>query len=180
MERLRLLEAFSFAARKLSGQVRKDQKTPYTAHPFRVVTLLMTEYDVDDSDVLAAAVLHDTIEDTTTDREDISSRFGERVAEYVALLSQDARLPEAERERRYHAALADAPAEVKLCKLADTLDNLLDGSALDGAGRGRAVRRARHLVELLGPGLRDAWQSITRRVLEAAEELENVGLEQRS
>ena len=167
-----LLEAISFSAHKHSGQVRKDKKTPYAAHPFRVATLLMTEFDMRDVEVLAAAILHDTIEDTTTDREDISTRFGERVADYVARLSQDTRLPEDEREQRYHDALAAGPPEVKLCKLADTLDNLLDASALDAAGRVRAVRRARRLVDLLGPGLRAEWQGITGRVLEAASQLE--------
>lgn len=155
-----LLDAVSFASRKHDGQIRKDGRTPYASHPVRVAWILATEFGVQDEEVLTAAVLHDTIEDTTVDRDDISERYGERVASYVALLSQDTRLPEAERERAYFDALTVAPAEVRLCKLADVYDNLLDSHALDAAGRGRALRRARELLARFRPGLEAEWGSV--------------------
>ena len=57
-----ILEAVSFAARKHVGHLRKDNATPYIAHPVRVMTILATVFQVEDPEVLAAAVLHDTIE----------------------------------------------------------------------------------------------------------------------
>ena len=111
--------AISFAQRAHHGQLRKDRVTPYAAHPMRVLMLMMRVFKVADPEVLAAAALHDTIEDTTTDRDDLIAAFGERVASYVAELSKDKRVPEAERENRYFDGLAGAPLEVKLLKLGD-------------------------------------------------------------
>src|SRR5436190_896130 len=89
-----LLEAISFAARKHQGQLRKDDRTPYFAHPVRVMMIVRDRWGITDPEVLAAAVLHDTIEDTTTDYDDVVKRFGPRVAQLVALLTKDKRLPE--------------------------------------------------------------------------------------
>src|SRR5262245_58512747 len=91
-----LLEAVSFAARAHRHQVRKDGQTPYAAHPFRVCLIVRHVFGIDDPEYLTAALLHDTIEDTTTDFDDIQERFGPRVAGSVAALTKDMRLPEAD------------------------------------------------------------------------------------
>src|SRR5229473_1601342 len=88
-----LLEAVAFAARAHHGQFRKDRATPYVSHTFRVCLIARDLFGVDDPRVLAAAVLHDTVEDTTTDHDDLSERFGPEVAAWVASLSKDKRLP---------------------------------------------------------------------------------------
>src|SRR5256885_16506317 len=90
---LMLLEAISFAARKHQGQLRKDDRTPYFAHPVRVMMIVRDRWGITDPEVLAAAGLHDTIEDTTTDYDDGTKRFGPRVAHPVPLLPKDNRLP---------------------------------------------------------------------------------------
>lgn len=149
--------AISFAAQRHYGQMRKDRITPYVAHPFRVLLLLRDQFDVRDPEVLAAGVLHDTIEDTTTDYDDLLREFGARVAGFVATLTKDKRLEDGERERRYFEDLRAAPVEVKLCKLADSLDNVLDAAALPPDGRDKAVRKARHLLEIVGPGFPKEW-----------------------
>src|SRR6266702_1696056 len=87
-----LLEAIAFAARAHQGQLRKDQRTPYVSHVFRVCLIVRQVFGVDDASVLTAAVLHDTIEDTTTDFDDLAERFGATVAGWVAILSKDKRL----------------------------------------------------------------------------------------
>src|SRR5688572_4091330 len=89
-----LLEAASFAARAHRHQLRKDGQTPYVAHPFRVCLVVRHVFGIDDPDTLAVALLHDTIEDTTTDYDDLAERLGGRVAAAVAALSKDMRLPE--------------------------------------------------------------------------------------
>src|SRR5215217_2629487 len=96
-----LLEAASFAARAHRHQLRKDGQTPYAAHPFRVCLIVRHVFGIDDPDVLAAALLHDTIEDTTTDFDDLAIAFGPRIAGWAAALSKDGRLPEPEREAAY-------------------------------------------------------------------------------
>src|SRR5215212_5062604 len=93
-----LLDAASFAARAHDGQYRKDGETPYAAHPFRVCLVVRDVFGFDDPHMLIAALLHDTIEDTTTDRDDIDETFGERVGKWVAALTKNATLPYAERE----------------------------------------------------------------------------------
>ena len=92
-----VLDAIAFAARAHHGQLRKDGKTPYASHPFRVCLIVRDIFAIDDPYVLAAAVLHDTIEDTTTDFDDLEKHFGREVAEWVAALSKDKRRHERER-----------------------------------------------------------------------------------
>lgn len=167
-----LLKAISFAAQRHQGQMRKDKATPYVAHPMRVATLLTQEFGVRDPDVLCAALLHDTIEDTTTDRDDLTKEFGAKVAGWVALLTKDKRLPEDERERKYFDGLAGACVEVKLCKLGDTLDNLLDVKSLEREKQEKALGKARHLVELFAPGWPEEWARAMERVRQAIAELE--------
>jgi guanosine-3',5'-bis(diphosphate) 3'-pyrophosphohydrolase len=164
-----VLRAISFAARKHLGQVRKDGETPYLAHPLRVMTILAIDFGVRDHEILAAAVLHDTIEDTTTDRDELSEQFGERVARTVADLSKDKRLPEDERERAYFDQLANGPIEVKLCKLADMLDNLMDSVSLPGGQRVKSVARATELLRRFSPGWPAQWQHALDRIRELVE-----------
>ena len=149
--------AISFAARAHVSQLRKDGETPYVAHPFRVFTIVSCVFGVRDPEVLATAVLHDTIEDTTVDRDDLIEQFGSRVAQYVALLSKDKREPESDRERIYFDSLACAPVDVQLCKLADTCDNLLDSEQLPTAGHEKTLAKAQQLLDLLEPNFPNQW-----------------------
>lgn len=144
-----VFEAISFAARAHRHQVRKDGETPYVAHPFRVCMVVRHVFGIDDPKVLAAAVLHDTIEDTTTDYDDLIERFGEEVARWTAALTKDMRMPEPERERDYLAQLAAAPWQVAACKLADIFDNMTDGKALTPAGRAKQVKRSREYLDAM-------------------------------
>jgi guanosine-3',5'-bis(diphosphate) 3'-pyrophosphohydrolase len=144
-----LLEAASFAARAHRHQLRKDGITPYAAHPFRVCLIVRHVFDIDDPKVLAAALLHDIIEDTPTDFDDLSGRFGPEVAGWVAALTKDMRLPEDEREVEYHRILAAADWPVVICKLADIYDNLTDSKSLSAGGRERSIRRSSSYLQVL-------------------------------
>lgn len=159
-----VLNAISFAAREHQGQFRKDGKTPYIAHPTRVLTVMTSVFGMEDGEVLAAAALHDTIEDTTADRDDIIEHFGERIAEYVALLSKDKRLTEAERERTYFETLNTAPIEVKLIKLADTYDNLVDSAGSSDPARRKTIGKAEEILELFAAGFPEQWQHVLEQV----------------
>ena len=143
-----LFDAIAFAARAHEGQLRKDGKTPYVSHVFRVAMTCSQVFGVKDEEVLTAAVLHDTIEDTTTDFDDIERHFGARVARWVALLSKDMRMPDPEREAAYMKQLEDAPLEVKLIKLADLHDNLCDSATAAGLTAKTIQRTQAYLIAL--------------------------------
>jgi len=140
MEGLLWQHAASFAARAHEHQKRKDGRTPYVAHPCRVALTVAVVFGETDERALAAAMLHDVIEDGETDFDELAEKFGELVACVVAALSKDARLPEPEREPAYDAQLAEADWRARLIKLADVYDNLSDlsTSAISGPD---AVRR---------------------------------------
>jgi guanosine-3',5'-bis(diphosphate) 3'-pyrophosphohydrolase len=150
-----LLEAASFAARAHRHQIRKDGQTPYIAHPFRVCLIVRHVFGIDDNDLLTAALLHDTIEDTTTDFDDIEERFGAKVAKWVAALTKDMRLRDDEREQAYIATLATAEPELKIAKLADLFDNLTDSQHLTPTTRARTVERSRRYLAAIEVNLPD-------------------------
>ena len=155
-----VLRAISFATREHEGQYRKDKQTPYVAHPLRIFTIASQLFGVTDAQTLAAAVLHDTLEDTLTDRDELIEVFGPRVAEYVALLSKDKRLPEQQREQAYLTALRDCPLEVKLLKLADLYDNLIDSSGLPSALRLKKISKATQCLEMYEDGFPPSWRHV--------------------
>ena len=118
--------AASYAARAHNHQYRKDKKTPFVAHPFRVAMVLRDIFGCDDEIAICTALLHDTIEDTRTDFDDLHKRFGRKVAECVACMTKNMLLIEPEREKDYDQRLADGPWQARLVKLADVYDNGLD------------------------------------------------------
>ena len=141
--------AISFSATKHKAQMRKDGATPYFAHPVRVMLAVLREFGECDPDTLSAAILHDTIEDTNTDFDEIAERFGETVAQYVGFLTKDKRLPEIEREESFFETLARGPRAVKLVKIADTLDNLRDAKAGSGNVK-KTIEKAERLFAIYG------------------------------
>jgi guanosine-3',5'-bis(diphosphate) 3'-pyrophosphohydrolase len=145
----RLLEAISFASRAHQGQLRKDGKTPYSSHPFRVCLIVRQVFGIADPAVLTAAVLHDTIEDTPADYDDLAEHFGDEAAKWVGMLSKDMRIEEGERERLYKATLQTSPWQVKVCKLGDIYDNLCDSQHLSEEKRQRTLERSRGYLDVL-------------------------------
>jgi guanosine-3',5'-bis(diphosphate) 3'-pyrophosphohydrolase len=159
-----LLNAVAFAARAHQGQIRKDGKTPYVSHVFRVCMILRDIFGITDRNALAAALLHDSIEDTTTDFDEIAEEFGEAVARFVAAMTKDSRLPEEKREAAYCAGLTRAPWQVKVCKLADIYDNLQDSQHLSAQHQSKTHGKARRYLTALSIDLNDeaipAWKIV--------------------
>jgi (p)ppGpp synthase/HD superfamily hydrolase len=146
-------EAASFAMQLHAGQTRDDGVTPYGAHPVRVAMTVRDVFECDDHVCLAAAYLHDVIEDTPADYDDIAERFGTDVADCVAALTKDMRMPEAQREEAYDQGLIEADWRAKLIKLADTYDNLCDLSSVEK--RGRVIERCRRAITIAEPATGD-------------------------
>jgi len=162
----KVLEAAAFAARVHRHQLRKDKETPYVSHVFRVCLTARQVFGIDDPLVLQTALLHDAIEDTNTDYDDIEEHFGSTVASWVALLSKDKRREDEKRESDYIAGLVKAPWQVQICKLADIHDNLSDSGHLDAKQAKRARHRSQVYLDGLKPGLqpkaRDAFAVVER------------------
>lgn len=159
-----VFEAAAFAARAHQHQLRKDGRTPYVSHVFRVCLVVRQVFGFDEPELLAAALLHDTIEDTATDCDDIVERFGPVVANWVAALTKDMRLPHDEREAAYVATLAQSPWPVKVCKLADVYDNLTDCAHFRPEGRRRTCAKSRTYIDAVRDGLPEAARAALARV----------------
>jgi guanosine-3',5'-bis(diphosphate) 3'-pyrophosphohydrolase len=160
-----ILDAAAFAADRHRSQRRKDaEATPYINHPLSLASILAREGGVDAAQVIAAALLHDTVEDTETTLAEIEARFGPDVAGMVAEVTDDKSLPKLERKRLQVARAAHKSPGARLVKLADKIANLRDlaGSPpadWDAARKAEYVRWAREVVA----GLRG-----TNAALEAA------------
>ena len=123
----KLERAEEFAKEKHARIIRKDKITPYTFHLEQVVAKARM-LGIQDEVILCAAWLHDTIEDTNTDFDEIADKqgFGFEVATIVAQVSKDKRLPEAQRESLYVEQLAKANWKAQVIKLCDIWANIED------------------------------------------------------
>lgn len=117
-----LSKAVDFATRKHLGQFRKDTTIPYIVHPLEVLQILYSMGA--DSYLLAAGVLHDTVEDTDTAISEIEDIFGKEVARLVASNSEDKSKTWDERKQHTIESLKFADERVKMLIMADKLANL--------------------------------------------------------
>jgi guanosine-3',5'-bis(diphosphate) 3'-pyrophosphohydrolase len=122
-----LLTASAFAADKHRGQRRKGADAlPYINHPIAVANVLASEAGITDPVTLAAALLHDTVEDTATTFAELIETFGPEVAGVVAEVTDDKALPKEARKRLQVEHAATVSKRAQLVKLADKICNLRD------------------------------------------------------
>jgi GTP diphosphokinase / guanosine-3',5'-bis(diphosphate) 3'-diphosphatase len=134
-----LLRAAAFAADKHKGQLRKNaEATPYINHPLAVANLL-ARAGLEDEAVLAAAILHDTVEDTDTTPEELEQAFGAEIAGIVAEVTDDKSLAKADRKRLQIEHAPHLSQKAKLVKLADKICNVRD--VADDPPQGWELRR---------------------------------------
>jgi len=120
-----LLSAARFAAQKHCTQRRKgSDQAPYVNHVLGVAALLADVGDVTNLTLLTAALLHDTIEDTHTTREELAAMFGPDVLALVLEVTDDKELPAAERKRVQEEHAAHLSPEAKQLKIADKASNI--------------------------------------------------------
>jgi guanosine-3',5'-bis(diphosphate) 3'-pyrophosphohydrolase len=124
-----LLRALHFAADKHRDHRRKDpDASPYINHPIEVAETLARVGGVSDIEVLQAAILHDTIEDTDTTGDEIEVHFGPGVRGLVEEVSDDKGLSKQERKRLQIEHAPGISSRAKLVKLADKICNVRDVS----------------------------------------------------
>lgn len=122
-----VLRALVFAAGRHRNQRRKDnEKSPYINHPLDVVELLWRVGAVRDSVTLVAAALHDTVEDTGTQPEEIEADFGPEVRAVVLEVSDDKSLPKEVRKRLQIEHAPHKSLRAKIVKLGDKITNVRD------------------------------------------------------
>ncbi|MBI2373766.1 MAG: bifunctional (p)ppGpp synthetase/guanosine-3',5'-bis(diphosphate) 3'-pyrophosphohydrolase [Deltaproteobacteria bacterium] len=122
-----VLKAAAFASERHRAQRRKDQAaSPYINHPLALAALLANEGRVSDEITLAAALLHDTLEDTQTSFTELVAEFGEPVAKVVEEVTDDKTLPKALRKKLQIEHASRISDRAKLVKLADKICNLRD------------------------------------------------------
>ena len=122
-----ILKAAHFSAQKHSTQRRKDEnESPYINHPISVALAIAQIGGVDDPEILAAALLHDTLEDTETTPEELEDEFGKKVCEYVLDVTDDKNLPKDERKRRQIEHAKKISNGAALIKLGDKISNVTD------------------------------------------------------
>jgi len=105
-------------------------------------------FEVADETALVAALLHDLIEDTTTDYDEIVGKFGTAVADAVAAVSKDGRLPHDPREAAYDQQIAAASWQARLIKLADVYDNFCDSRSDEE--RTKSADKAKRAIQCAG------------------------------
>ena len=122
-----ILKAAAFAADKHRFQQRKDvEQSPYINHPIAVARILSEVGGVSDEDVLAAALLHDTVEDTDTTEAELTEVFGERISTIVMEVTDDKSLPKLERKQAQVDHAPHLSSAATLVKLADKIANVAD------------------------------------------------------
>ncbi len=153
------LDACAFATHMHTGQQRKYTGEPYVLHCLEVARIVA---EVGGSPtMIAAALLHDVVEDTAASIEDLRAQFGDEIAQGVACLTDVSR-PEdgnrAVRKAMEREHLAQAPAEMKTVKLADVISNTR--SIVDhGDGFARTyLREIAALLEVLTEGHPELWR----------------------
>lgn len=121
-----IIEAAQFAAEKHKGQFRKYNNFPYITHPIRVAGRMAT-HQLATQDIVAAAYLHDVVEDCGVSPEEIRAIFGESIEFYVKHLTNPPReegVPRRVRKQQDRERLKTAPRRAKVVKLIDRIDNL--------------------------------------------------------
>ena len=166
----RLARAATFACKAHDGQTRDDDKTPYAIHLFRVVEYLRSIALERDEDVLCAAFLHDTIEDTGHTFDSVAGPFGPAVASLVVELTNDNRLPKAQRRAAMIEHIPHISPQAKRIKLSDRLDNVSDLLRSGNSSKEKCERYIRETAQImqachgacppLESALRDAYDEL--------------------
>jgi len=126
-------------------QRRKDEgASPYINHPIQLAFILV-QADVEDPIVLAAALLHDTIEDTETTLEELQIVFGLEIANIVAECSDNKSLSKLERKQAQIDHAAHISKRAKLVKIADKIANVNDIN--DAPPAGWSIERKREYFD---------------------------------
>ena len=121
-----VLKATQFAALKHCDQRRKDGKTPYIIHPISVAMILAEIGSIEDPEILSAALLHDTLEDTDTSAHELDKNFGSRVRIIVEELTDNDMLTFSQSKQMQIENAPYLSKNATLVRIADKISNVSD------------------------------------------------------
>ena len=123
-----LITALAFAADKHRNQRRKNvEASPYINHPISLANILCNEAHVTDMKVICAALLHDTVEDTQTTKEELEIEFGQDICDIVMEVTDDKTIKDKRKRKRMQIEHASGiGTSAKVIKMADKISNLRD------------------------------------------------------
>ena len=165
-----ILKAAALARQAHADQRRKYNDRPYIQHPARVAGRVAAHPQATEA-MVAAAFLHDVVEDTPHTLDEVSAEFGTEVARLVAELtnpSKDSKAPRRERKQIDRDHLAVVSVEAKIIKLLDRIDNLQEMVEAPGNFRRKYCDESRLLADVIG----DADPELKAELLEGIERLE--------
>lgn len=170
---LLLTRAWNFSAERHVNQRRKGQaQEPYVNHLAEVAEMVATATEGRDASLVAAAVLHDTVEDTATLLAELASVFNADIADLVAEVTDDKRLSKEERKRKQVEHAPAKSVRAKILKLADKTSNLR--SLTKSPPTDWSQQRKREYLDWaieVAKGLRGSNTWLEARFDEAAEQL---------
>ena len=176
-----VLRAASFSADRHRGQLRKGvDASPYINHPLEVASILANDGGISDVTTLVAALLHDTVEDTSASPEELESKFGRDVRLLVDEVTDNKKLEKPERKQlqiEHTPALSVAAKQIKLgdkiCNMRDVVEHpptdwslqrrldYLDWAAQVVAGcRGANAALERYFDQVLSEGRRTLGREV--------------------
>ncbi|ORM74747.1 GTP pyrophosphokinase [Pantoea wallisii] len=164
---------YATQAHAAAGQRRKYTDEPYIVHPAAVAELVRSV--TDDEEMIAAAWLHDTVEDTPSTLQDIESHFGPRVAGLVDMLTDSAQ-PQAKnraaRKLAHFRHTADASPDAQTIKLADIIDNTRAIVQFDPNFARVYLVEKQIQIQLLNQGDKRLWQQADHIIAQGIKQLE--------
>lgn len=141
---------------------RKTDDTPYVAHPLAVARIL--ERAGFDDAVVAAAIVHDVLEDTDVTEEELRSALGDEITDMVTAVSEDSSLGWEERKEKYAQDVAQASEGAKAVSVGDKIHNLkslIDGYEVQGKNIWKKFNRGKEkklwFENLLLSSLMETW-----------------------
>lgn len=143
---VRLLRAVAFAAEKHKDHRRKDANaSPYINHLIAAASVLAEEGKVTDEDLILAAILHDTVEDTKTTFSELEEHFGSTVAGIVREVTDDKALTKEARKQLQEEHAPNVSSQAKQLIIADKICNIRD--IMHSPPAGWSLERKREYVE---------------------------------
>ncbi len=164
-----VMNVFKFAKIAHGDQKRKYTNEAYYNHPVEVALIMLTRAETVTADMIFAAILHDTLEDTETTYEDLVDNFGKNVANLVTWVS-DISSPEDGnrkfRKRMDKEFIAQAPPEAKSIKLADLIHNTYSIVKYDKNFAKVYMREKESLLEVLTDGDKNLFADANQNVID--------------
>ncbi|MHA1143577.1 MAG: HD domain-containing protein [Candidatus Helarchaeota archaeon] len=163
-------KALEFARQKHAGQRRKVSNAEYVVHPINVAKIL-EKYGCQEP-FLSAALLHDTIEDTSTTYDEILVQFGRDIADLVRELTNDKReIKKIGKTQYLLEKLKNMSSKALTIKLADRLDNIRDLHLASKEFRERYYTETKEILQNLRGSLTSLQQELRKQILETLDDL---------